>query len=252
MLNQLSDMEIDIPRVKSYVAGFIARAIVDKINTLKDVYDLVEGGQHYPLLLLCLQHLHHTQGQEWLTETFNSSKVNLIMTLPEIDRVKERLADILKDRSLSFLYPILRIEFDLTKQLNVNECTPSTLYRWIKDNVDVNLRNSPEFINVLFTCIAKYVTDKAKQLASEATFNEGQSPNITITSVNDFEKEILSKYRAVFHAFLHEKQNLQLIVLYSLQSYWYELGFPKGQFLKSIECVSCHNYIYNFIFIILN
>lgn len=224
----MSDMELDIPRVKSYVAGFIARAIVDNIISLKDVYDLVEGGQHYPLLLLCLQHLHQTQGQEWLSEIFNSSKINLMMTLSEIDRVKERLADILKDRDLSFLYPILRIEFDLTKQLMVNDCTPSALYRWIKDNVDANLRSTPEFINVLFTCIAKYVTEKAKQLASEATFNEGTTPNATVTSVSDYEKEVLSKYRAVFHAFLHERHNLQLSVLYSLQSYWYELGFPKG------------------------
>ncbi|RWS28453.1 eukaryotic translation initiation factor 4 gamma 2-like protein, partial [Leptotrombidium deliense] len=232
ILNQLSDLESDVPRVKSHVAGYIARAVSDEILSLKEVFDLVDGGQHYPLFLLCLQQLLPLRGQSWLTDKFNESKINLMVTLPEIDRKKERLVDILKDRGLSFLYPLLRIEFDLWQHINLPDSTPSTLYRWIKDNVDTSLHLSPGFINVLFTAVAKFVTEKAKQAASEATFNEGQSPNNSTASVNDYEKDLLMKYKVVLDAFLHEKQQLQLVALYSLQSFCYDLGFPKGMLLR--------------------
>ncbi|XP_015782406.1 LOW QUALITY PROTEIN: eukaryotic translation initiation factor 4 gamma 2-like [Tetranychus urticae] len=233
LLNHMGDVEIDIPWVKSYVAGFLARAIVDGLITLKDVYDVVEGGQYYPLLLLCLQTLHQTKGQEWLTKTFNDNKINLLNTLPEIDREKERLADILKERNLSFLYPLLRIEFDMMKHLNDDDCSPNSLYRWIKSNVDPGLRNTSGFINLLFTCVAKYIIEKAKQATSDDTFNEGDSNNSgSSTNGNDHERDVLSKYRAVFQAFLEDKPNLQLILLYSLQSFWYGLGCPKGMLLR--------------------
>ncbi|XP_053208064.1 eukaryotic translation initiation factor 4 gamma 2-like [Panonychus citri] len=233
LLNHMVNVENDIPWVKSYVAGFMARAIVDGLITLKDVYGVVEGGQYYPLLLLCLQTLHQTQGQEWLTTTFNENKINLLNTLPEIDREKERLADILRERNLSFLYPLLRIEFDMMKHLNSADCSPNSLYRWIKSNVDTSLRNTPGFINLLFTCVAKYILEKAKQAASDATFNEGDANNSgRSTNVNDHERELLSKYQAVFQAFLQEKPNLQLTLLYSLQSFWYGQGCPKGMLLR--------------------
>ncbi|RWS03662.1 eukaryotic translation initiation factor 4 gamma 2-like protein, partial [Dinothrombium tinctorium] len=232
ILNQLSELEADIPLVKSHFAGFIARAVSDEIISLKEAFELVKGGQHYPLFLLCLKQLHQIKGQSWLVEKFNDSKINLFLTLPEIDRKKERLMDILKDRGLSFLDPLLRIEFDLWQQINMEDCTPASLYRWIQENVDSSLHLTTGFINVLFTCVAKYVTEKAKQAASEATFNEGQSPNNSALSVKDYEKDLLAKYKLVLNAFLHEKPHFQLVVLYSLQSYCYELDFPKGMLLR--------------------
>jgi len=48
----------------------------------------------------------------------------------------------------------------------------------------------------------------------------------------DHEKEQLSKYQQFLQAFLHEKTSLQLMVLYSLQSYCFNIGFPKGMLLR--------------------
>lgn len=48
-------------------------------------------------------------------------QVNLLNMLPEMDRTKEQLALILEDRGLNFLFPLLRIQAELWKQLQVSK-----------------------------------------------------------------------------------------------------------------------------------
>lgn len=224
----MEDMETYIPRVKSNVAAFMSGAIANNVMTVREASEPLEGGQHYPLFLLCLQHLHKTKGNVWLTEAFNESKINLIQMLPENDRNKERLADILEDRALGFLYPMLRIESDLWKHLIQSDCTPTSLYRWLKDNVEPSLQNSCNFIKVLFTCLIKYITlEMSKQSITDSETNATQTQT-NGTNITDNEKELLIKYEHVLKAFLHEKHSLQLVVLYALQSYCFSLNFPKG------------------------
>lgn len=232
-----------MPLVKSHVAGFVSHAIGDELITLKQAAEPLENGLHYPLFMLCLQCLHKNLGQIWLTDKFAESKINMMTMLPEIDRTKERLADILEDRSLSFLYPMLRVESELWKQVTQAECTPSLLYRWIKDNVDSSLQSSTEFINVLFTCILKQIAnDSIKKSVNDSDASVQQSPNTN----TDFEKETLVKYQQVLQAFLHDRLNLQLTVLYALQSYCFTLGFPKGKFTFTFIFVS--HQIYTFYY----
>ena len=57
--------------------------------------------------------------------------MNLISQLPEADKTKERLAEILEDRELTFLYPLLKIQGDIWRQLEYDP-NPNTLYKWIK------------------------------------------------------------------------------------------------------------------------
>lgn len=51
--------------------------------------------------------------------------------LPEADRTKERLSEILEERELTFLYPLLRIQADLARQL-ATDPNPQAFYKWIK------------------------------------------------------------------------------------------------------------------------
>jgi len=211
------------------VAAFMSSAIGEQVISLKEASEPLDGGQHYPLFMLCLQHLHKTKGNVWLFDAFIESKINLIQMLPENDRNKERLADILDDRTLGFLYPMLRIESDLWKQLVQEDCTPTSLYRWLKDNVDSSLQNSPEFIRVLFTCLLKYITH---QLSKQSIADNDSKTQTNGTNITDNEKELFTKYQSVLKAFLHEKPSLQLIALYALQSYCFTLNFPKGMLLR--------------------
>lgn len=77
--------------------------------------------------------------------------------MPESDRTKERLAEILEDRNLTFLFPLLRIQADLWKQLKTDG-DPNNLYKWIKENLDPGHFTDAGFVNALATIIIKHIT----------------------------------------------------------------------------------------------
>lgn len=225
VFQQMSDLEAEVPRVKSYVAGIVARGIASDLVTLTQVAEPLETGAHYPLFLLCLQQLHKAQGRNWLHTVFNQSKINLLSMLPEIDRTKERLADILEDRGLSFLFPLLRIQSDLWKQLQTDP-SPNSLYRWIKESIDSSQHTVPGFVSALVSCMIKYITQ-------ETTLADGlDRSNTPDKAALDKEREMLEKFKPVFRAFLNEQPELQLIALYALQVHCYNCGFPKGMLLR--------------------
>lgn len=156
VINGMSEREKTIPKVTTLVASLIARCITKKISKLTDVANFTENGQHYPLLLLVLQHLHKSIGENPLVTMFNNSKINIMQSLPECDRTKDRLAEILDDRKLSFLQPLLRIESELWRQIQADS-QPQTFYKWIKDNVDPSRYTDPGFITALMTVLLRYI-----------------------------------------------------------------------------------------------
>jgi len=156
----------------------------------------------------------------------------LMNTLPEADRNKEQLSNILRDRGLSFLYTLLRIESELVRLMATPDLTAKTLYNWIKDNVDTQLQKSTGFVNVLFAAVSRHVLDKTKLASSEASFNNENSSPSGAGSIAEIEKEHLKKFAGVLGAFLNDKPALQLTALYSLQNICNELGFPKGLILR--------------------
>jgi len=58
--------------------------------------------------------------------------------------------EILDDRGLSFLFPLLRVQSELWKQLKADP-NPTAFFKWIRDNVDGNLYGDAEFITTLVT-----------------------------------------------------------------------------------------------------
>lgn len=145
--------------------------------------------------------------------------MNLLTQLPENDRTKERLSEILEERELTFLYPLLRIQADLLKQLQADP-NPSTFYKWIKENLDASSFTDPGFINALMTVLLKYITN-------EAAASNGDEKQVT-----EKEKSMLVRYQPILHAFLRDRPSLQLVAVYSLQVHFYALGFPRGQLLR--------------------
>lgn len=155
LINGMSDSPV--PRVATLVAALLCRAVTTKLCRLADVAHYSENGAHYPLFLLVLQQLHKQIGKQTLAELFNESKINLMNTLPDADRTKDRMAEILDDRSLGFLYPLLKLQGELQKQFTIDP-NPQAIYKWIKDNVDAANFNDPGFITALMNVILKYVT----------------------------------------------------------------------------------------------
>ncbi|KAG8233540.1 hypothetical protein J437_LFUL012783 [Ladona fulva] len=225
LLGQMADKERAIPKIFSYVAGYAANSVVEEIMSLAEVAEMTENGAHYPLFLLVLQQLNKTLGKAELTKLFNDSKVNLLNMLPEIDKTKEKLADILEDKGLTFLFPLLRIQAELWKQLKANP-NPTTFYKWIKENLDPSHYKAPGFINALMTVLVKYITQ-------ETTLPEGADPGvIPDKALQEKEKTLLEKFNPVLQAFLQNEINLQVVAVYALQVYCYSKQFPKGMLLR--------------------
>uniref|UniRef100_T1GDV4 Eukaryotic translation initiation factor 4 gamma 2 n=1 Tax=Megaselia scalaris TaxID=36166 RepID=T1GDV4_MEGSC len=108
IINKIGEKEAAIPKIKTYIATIQSKAVESGLIKLSDVANFAENGQNHPLLLLVLQQLHKSMGGDALETAFKSSKVDLMKCLPECDRNKDRLAEILEDRGLSFLYPMLK------------------------------------------------------------------------------------------------------------------------------------------------
>lgn len=77
-------LSVDVPLVKSYVAKMAAQAVSNQLVTLLELSDPMNGGSHYPLFLLVLQQLHKLHDSDWVTASFQESKINLQDMLPGI------------------------------------------------------------------------------------------------------------------------------------------------------------------------
>lgn len=225
VVNGMQEKEVTIPRITTIIATLLSRAVTGKLCTLADVSSYTENGQHYPLFLLVLQQLYKQMGKEELIEIFNESKIKLMYSLPESDRTKDRMAEILEDRNLSFLYPLLKVQGELWKQIQVDS-NPQVFYKWIKDNVDANCLIDPGFITAMMTVLLKYITQ-------ETTLAEGidatKNPDKILI---EKEKSLLEKYCPVLNAFLNGHSDLQLVAVYALQVYCFSVEFPKGMLLR--------------------
>lgn len=96
-------------------------------------------------------------------------QINLITQLPESDKTKERLSEILEERDLTFLYPLLRIQADLSRQLQVDS-NPQSFYKWIKENLEPSNFIDPGFINALMTVLLKYICQVSNYGKHTCTF----------------------------------------------------------------------------------
>lgn len=237
IFEQLHALEAETPKVKTLVAEFLSRSVVDGLLSLEEVGSVLVGGKHHPLFLLLLQKLERSGGQAWLSEKFIASKINLLDMLPEVDRSKDRLASSLKDRCLGFLDPMLTIEPDLWAQMRDVDPSPAAIYRWVKDNVDQTIQCTPTFAHVFMICLLRYIynqtTEKSKNTTQLDSDESNKSSPISSSSqiINEVEKELLFKYQQALQAIIKDKP-MQLATLYALQGFYHGLDFPKGALLR--------------------
>jgi len=176
ILNNLAELESHHHLVKSHLSLFVARAVCDQIITLNDLANLMKYGAYYPLFFLCMQNMHKLKSQNWLRDQLELSKILLLDMLPsksneqklflfvllfdvtnfshlllDGDRNKERLAQILEDRALGFVYPMLKLEPCLHEQIQSNQVSCSQLKEWIDTNISSEIQNTISFIQSLVT-----------------------------------------------------------------------------------------------------
>ncbi|KAJ8971557.1 hypothetical protein NQ314_000644, partial [Rhamnusium bicolor] len=207
----LDERENEVTKVTNSASVLFATAICEHLIPLSDVASLTDNGAHYPLFLLVLQHIHKKRGEVGV--------IGNIQQKQESDKTKERLSEILEERDLTFLYPLLRIQADLARQLQADP-NPQSFYKWIKENLEQSNFNDPGFINALMTVLLKYITQESSASGGDEK------------AVIEKETSLLKRYQPILHAFLREKSSLQLVAVYSLQMHFYSLSFPRGQLLR--------------------
>ncbi|KAM6973589.1 eukaryotic translation initiation factor 4 gamma 2b [Aplochiton taeniatus] len=228
VLDQCPKIEVDVPLVKSYLAQFAGRAIVDELVSVAELAFPLENGTHFPLFLLCLQQTAKLKDREWLTDIFHQSKVNMQKMLPEIDQNKDRMLEILEGKGLSFLFPLLKLEKELLKQIKADP-SPQSIYKWIKDNISPKLHTDKGFINILMTSFLQYISQELCMVVVEEDEEQQAAPS---KEQLEQEKNLLLPFKPVMQKFLHEHAELQVSALYALQVHCYNTGFPKGMLLR--------------------
>ncbi|XP_073811340.1 N-acetyltransferase 1 [Musca autumnalis] len=227
VVKKMNEREALNPRITTFVAILLAKGTIGESALLKlsDIANYTDNGQHYPLFLLVLQQLCKLIGKEPLEEIFRASKIDLMNCLPEVDRNKTRLAEILEDRSLTFLYPLLKVQAEMSKHLNSNS-DPKAFYKWIKDNVDSKYYKEEGFISALMTVVVKYVTSKT-------SFPEGTDVKVCPDKATiQKEESLFENYCQILKSFLGHSIELQLLAIYALQVFCVNENFPKGMLCR--------------------
>lgn len=75
---------------------------------------------------------------------------SLVNTLVEIDQKTDKMLEVLEGKGLSFLFPLMKLEKELLKQIKVDP-SPQSIYKWIKENVSARLHTDKGFVNILIT-----------------------------------------------------------------------------------------------------
>ncbi|KAG7252513.1 hypothetical protein CRUP_019214, partial [Coryphaenoides rupestris] len=227
VLDQTPNLEDQIPKVKSYLAQFCARAIISDLVTIGELAAPLENGNHFPLFLLCLQQVAKRKDPDWLTDLFLQSKVNMNKMLPECDQNKERMLEVLDGRGLGFLFPLMKLEKELLNQLK-KDSSPQGIYKWIRDNISLKLHTDPGFVNILITSFLQFIDFK---IFAQEEPTEEQLAAPTKEQL-DQEKQMLQEFKPVAQKFLHDQVNLQVCALYALQVHCNTSSFPKGMLLR--------------------
>ncbi|XP_031442860.1 eukaryotic translation initiation factor 4 gamma 2 [Clupea harengus] len=228
VLGQSAALEGSVPLLSSFLAQFAARAVLAQLLGVCELAAPLENGTHFPLFLLCLQQAARLQDQDWLTLTFQQSRVNMLKMLPEMDQSKERMLELLEEKGLGFLFPLLRLEKELLRRVR-EDPSATHIYRWIKDNVSAKLHTDNDFINILITSLLQYM---AEELNGAGEVEWDDSSLAPPRELQDQEKQLLLSFKPVMQKFLHDHTNLQVSALYALQVHCHTAGFPKGMLLR--------------------
>lgn len=226
-----AELEGSVPLLKSLIGQFVARALLSDVMSVCEVAAPLANGTHFPLFLLCLQQAARLRDPHWLSHTLTHSRLNIITMLPECDQSKDRMLELLEDKGLGFLFPLLRVEKELLRHVR-EDPSPTHIYRWIRDNVTQTLHTDPSFINILITSLLQYVWEEVCAAEREEEEEWDLCSLAPPKEALEQEKRLLDAFKPVIQKFLHEHTHLQVTALYALQTHCHNLAFPKGMLLR--------------------
>lgn len=194
---------------------------------LMEVAEMTEGGSTHPMFLSILQKLGAATSEDTLLAMFNESGVKLLDQLPSDLRTEDKLGQVLEEKELILLCPLLSIKTELRKQLSVeNEAniTPQRLQEWIQSNVDAKYQEDAGFVFALMDAIIRYIVESTDCASVNVDANKDNT--------NEVEKERICEFKPLLKTFLGGNGLLQLSAIYALQVFCFDKAFPKGLMLR--------------------
>ena len=209
-LRQTVDALDDSLEALEQAAGCLAAAVRAGLLQLTDVAAECEGGAHFPLFFIILQRLSEQTDNQQLSDDLAKTKASLLTQLPAAERTKERLGEVLDERQLAFLCPLLRLPAQLVRQLSADP-SEAAFYKWIRANVPATLHQERDFVGALFTSVLRFITE---QTTLAGGVDRAQMPD---KPLQERERELLHRFRQVLQAFTHDRVPLQVTATYALQ-----------------------------------
>lgn len=162
ILEELPKLEQQHHCVKSNISVYIARAVLDGSIDFKFLIELMKNGNYYPMFFIILQELARfkiesagcdsQQSQVWVRGLVERSRVSLIDMLPDDGgRTKTRLRQVLDDRELNFVQPMISYESSLLQKINDENSNSYEIKKWIEENISQCVIDSNDFIHCLTT-----------------------------------------------------------------------------------------------------
>ena len=166
----------------------------------------------------------------------------------DADRTKERLVQVLEDRELSFVCPMLKVESALFEKIS-SDVSGFELRQWIEANVGAEVAaSSTAFIHSLVTSVIKNAAEKSvlgehhttttTTPTNATTTSEGSSTDNTATKTSRSttkmdkvhvakQKQLIENYACVLRDYLRGNRPKQVEAIYAIQLYAESKGFPK-------------------------
>eukprot|EP00118_Oscarella_pearsei_P024992 m.307268 g.307268 ORF g.307268 m.307268 type:complete len:641 (+) comp42091_c0_seq1:607-2529(+) len=192
-----------------------AQAVSEHCVSLSSLAALFDSGKHYPFFLTILVKLHTDWGNVWLKETCEKGGIILSKTLPDGLQAREKLIEILEEKDLIFLYPLLQIQSQLTKLVRQSK-QPDDVVTWINDNVDAAVRESADFCLAFCSSVFAHVCYNGSDVETDVKR----------------ETQLLELWKPFLMKYVGRNRSLQVTLLFSLQVLCDGWGFPKGLLLR--------------------
>lgn len=207
---------------KEFVAKFSAMFVVHDMLTFGKVIDHFQDGHQYPTALIFLERLYEEKGEEWLKELLNTAKHDLIVIFPKDSRSDGQLMSVAQEKNLTFIFPHLCLKEDLLALMRQGE-TEENLLQWLKDNV---------VDKVAAKLLTHMIVSSIVSMATQETLMKTDPAQKPEKEIQEFEKELIGKYKNLLKEFIGSATQSQLEAIYALQIYCHEKAFPKEMLLR--------------------
>lgn len=233
VFEQLADLSIDVPMIHQYTAGFVARMVLDELVELRSIGNMCAGGELHRVFLSTLELIHQTAGEEKLCSLFHEAAIDLYDVLPENRRTESDLMEIVEDKNLNCLYPMLVLKklilAELPKCMRLDDVPSDGEAHSGAEALISLLKGLPDSFRVeAFTRTVCFSIIQHITLATTMKDGVMEMDSNSLKLEKTKEENFVGSMTPVFKYLVLEDRKLQIEVIYAVQMFCHENKVSKG------------------------